>query len=83
MNIKLLWKSCLSFQKDCSSHRINKPAVQWKKGDKYWMTNNKYHRLDGPAVELSNGSKQWWVDGKVIKIENKDGVIHVSRSTSI
>lgn len=45
-------------------HRLDGPAWEDVKGNKFWCQYGKYHRLDGPAIELIDGDRHWFIEGE-------------------
>jgi hypothetical protein len=42
----------------------DKPAIEYKNGDKKWYKFNQLHRDDDkPAIEYANGNKEWYQNG--------------------
>lgn len=64
--------------RDGKLHRLNGPALEYRKGSKFWYIDGKLHRLDGPASEYANGDREWWFKGELHRldgpaIEYRDG----------
>lgn len=59
-------------------HRLNQPAIQNSKGDKYWYQYNELHRdNDLPAVECANGDRFWFQRNKLHRL-NAPAVIRAN-----
>ena len=61
--IKYKYKSKRYFNLNGKLHRIEKPAIEFYDGRKWWIENGKEHRLDGPAY-IYNSYKNYWINDK-------------------
>ena len=50
-------------------HRIDRPAVEYTNGGKFWYQNNQLHRLDGHAAEYVNGTKIWFQNNQLHRLD--------------
>jgi hypothetical protein len=44
-------------------HNDDGPALEYNRGDVYWMKHGKIHRLDGPAACYRSGDEEWFIEG--------------------